>query len=641
MFFGWTGIDLEVDLGTGNVERSDADLDVCRAYLGGRSLGAKIAWDRISPETEPFSPENLLVFNTGALTGTTCPGANRAIVTTRSPQNNLQTYSSFGGFWGAELKFAGYDSLVVAGKSAIPVYIWIDDGRVEVRDARHLWGKDTFETQRIIRQDADCPDAQIVCIGPAGENRVYCASLEHGQGSSASRAGIGAVMGDKNLKAIAVRGTKAIQIARPSEFGPLCEQLLLLAQAEKARIDDVSHNQTAGLMRLSLWGNLESELRLKEIGDLHAQFLEAHRPRRPACFNCQIGCRQAVRLPGSSSFSYSKCVSPYCYLPAFKIESLDFNYRAYELVERLGMDTVSICALGPFAIELFEKGILTEADTDGLRLEFGNEEVALKLIEMIGRREGIGDVLADGVLGAARRIGRGAAQYAHHVKGLEPVAFPHQFAYIGFAAALADRPDVTRQVSYVPQHLLRATDDFKEEYMKSAFWPYPDEWKDLVRPAFDPTGGDWERMSKMLSRDRDEINLSDCTGVCTFWTDFAIWSPVKGWDQAALLSYATGMDMDEEEALWRASRGGALIRAYNAILGLRRKDDVAPEIFFRQPASPRFAPLDRTKFDRVVAEYYKLRGWNAEGIPTKEKLLELGLDFVAEELVSRGLYGEN
>lgn len=640
MFFGWTGVDLEVDLSTGNVERSEVDRQLYADYLGGRGIASKLMWDRVPPEVHPFSPDNLLIFNIGLLVGTICPGANRTILTTRSPQNSLQTYSSMGGFFGVELKLSGYDSLIINRKADRPVYLIIQDDRVELRDAAHLWGKDTFETQRIIKQELGDAELQVVCIGPAGENRTYCASIEHANGTSASRAGVGAVMGDKKLKAIAVRGSKDVRIARPNEYGELCERLLERARKQKEWVDDISRNQIDKMARIKLKGNMEPEtmdLDWDSAGDAHAKFLEEHRARRPSCFNCQIGCRQAVRLPGTG-YGYLKCVSHCAYTSAFKIADFAFNFRAYELTERLGMDSISAAALGAFAIDLYEKGIIDKGDTAGLHLEYGNEVLALTLIEQIARRQGIGDVLANGVVEAARAIGRGAEEHIVQIKKLEQSSSPFQVPYTAFASALADRPDLTRLITYVPQHLFKKSKQFRESYVNSEFWPYPKDFIKYVWADHDPTGGDFERMAAMMSFDRDEIHLSDCTGVCTFWTDFWAYSPIKGREQAELISYATGMDVNEEEVLHIAARSGALLRAYNVILGLRRQDDCVPDKFYRQPVTGQYPALDRQKFDRLVDEYYRLRGWDANGIPTPESLAVLQLDYVANELERRGIY---
>src|SRR3989304_3137914 len=224
MRYAETGYNLEIDLSRGNIERIETDPRLTALHLGGLGTNTKILWDRVPPEIDPFSPDNLLIFSTGLLCGTPAPGANRTIVSTISPQTLLMAYSMMGGFWAPELKHAGYDKVIIRGKSPELVYLWINNDKVEIRDASHLQGKGTVETTEIIKKELNEPNAQVAAIGLAGENRVYMASIEQGR-SSASRLGIGAVMGDKRLKAIAVRGTKDVNVARPAEFMALCDEI--------------------------------------------------------------------------------------------------------------------------------------------------------------------------------------------------------------------------------------------------------------------------------------------------------------------------------------------------------------------------------------------------------------------------------
>src|SRR4030042_6353175 len=225
MRYAETGFNLEIDLSRGSIERVETDPRLTELYLGGLGTNAKILWDRVPPEVEPFSPDNLLIFGTGLLCGTPATRCNRTIVSTISPQTQLMAYSMMGGFWAPELKYAGYDKVILRGKSPGLVYLWIHNDKVEIRDASHLQGKGALETGELIRQELKEPKAQVAAMGLAGENRVYFASIEQGR-SSASRAGIGAVMGDKKVKAIAVRGTGDIHVARPAEFMELCKEVL-------------------------------------------------------------------------------------------------------------------------------------------------------------------------------------------------------------------------------------------------------------------------------------------------------------------------------------------------------------------------------------------------------------------------------
>jgi aldehyde:ferredoxin oxidoreductase len=636
MHYGWVGNKLEIDLSEGKVEKTEVDFQLNQSYLAGRGTNTKILWDRVQPETHPFSEDNLLIFGAGLLCGTPAPGANHTALTTRSPQTNLQTYSNLGGFWGPELKHAGYDTLVISGKSPQPTYLWINDGNVEIRNASHIWGKDTGEAQRIIRKELKKEKVQILCIGPAGENKVYAASIEHGSGVSASRAGVGAVMGDKKIKAIAVYGTKDVSVAKPSEFIELCDDILKKTGRIRAFFDNWSYESAQGMMDQMAFGNLGEEIPYPDSGKLHEDFLQRFRARKIACYNCNIRCKSAIHLP-EVGYSFVKCQSWFTFMFACKIRDFAFNQKCYNLCERYGLDAISTANCIAFAINLYEKGILTKKDTDGMRLEWGNEDLAFSLIRKIAWREGVGSLLAKGVYEAARLIGKGAEEYAHHIKKLEIVPFGLYTPYRALRTAITDRADMTRAEAGVPQHGLKEPWEWKEEYIKSGFFPYPKELEKIFLEDFVGLAKDYEKIVPFTSYDVDKNTLADCSGLCIFWTGFWRYNPINLNDHIKLISYATGIGIDETEAMKVAKRIGTLIRAYNVILGIRRKDDKIPEKYFQKTPPPPYLQLDPDKFKQMIDEYYRLRGWNSEGIPRKETLEELGLDYVRLELERRGI----
>jgi len=318
MRYAETGFNLEIDLSRGNIERVETDPRETELYLGGLGTNTKILWDRVPSEVEPFSPDNLLIFSAGLLCGTPAPGCNRTIVSTISPQTLLMAYSMMGGFWAPELKYAGYDKVIIRGKSPNLVYLWINNDKVEIRDASHLQGKGAIETAELIRQELKEPKAQVAAIGLAGENRVYFASIEQGR-SSASRGGIGAVMGDKGVKAIAVRGTKDIHIARPAEFVELCNQVLEyiefreenpipgvmpilagLGSPQEMKIHDEKwHTESF------MWGNSRVRRRdfwNEEIEKEWTETMEAARTRLISCYNCPLKCAATISMPGLSTY---------------------------------------------------------------------------------------------------------------------------------------------------------------------------------------------------------------------------------------------------------------------------------------------------------------------------------------------------
>ena len=426
MRYAETGYNLEIDLSRGSIERVETDPRDTELYLGGLGTNAKLLWDRVPPEVEPFSPDNLLIFSAGLLCGTPATGCNRTIVSTISPQTRLMAFSMMGGFWAPELKYAGYDKIILRGKSPDLVYLWIHNDKVEIRDASHLKGKGAGETASLIKEELKEPRAQVAAIGMAGENRVYFASIEQGR-SSASRGGIGAVMGDKGVKAIAVRGTKDNNIARPAEFMQLCNEVLQYIQfrnenpipgvmpilaglgspQEMAVHDEKWHTENF------MWGN--SRLRRKgfwteEVAKAWTETMHEARTRLISCYNCPMKCGATLSLPGIPTYMM-KCFSKLTYSMA-AMSDLEFGLSIAQRATEYGVDGFSAPQVMAFGLELYEDGILTDEDMAGL--PSGNEERFYWLLDRIVRREGIGDVLADGTYWAAKKIGKGADAYAHN-----------------------------------------------------------------------------------------------------------------------------------------------------------------------------------------------------------------------------------
>ena len=426
MRYAETGYNLEIDLSRGNIERVETELSLTELYLGGLGTNAKILWDRVPPEVEPFSPDNLLIFSSGLLCGTPAPGANRTVISSFSPQTLLMAFSMMGGFWAPELKHAGYDKVVIRGKSPNLVYLWIKNDKVEIRDASHLQGKGALETQQLIKHELDEPNAQVAAIGMAGENRVYFASIEHDR-SSASRLGLGAVMGDKRLKAIAVRGTKDVCIARPAEFIELCQETMKYIQVrsnnpipgvppimaglgspqEMAITDEAWHANSF------MWGNARTRRKdywTKEVDEKWKQTQESSRERLISCYNCPMKCGAVVAYPGIPKYMM-KCFSKMTYAMA-AYSDLDFNFRIAQRAAEYGVDGYSTPQVIAFALELYQAGILTNEEFS--KMPSDTEGRFFWLLDRIVRREGIGDILANGTYWAAQKIGNGAEAYAHN-----------------------------------------------------------------------------------------------------------------------------------------------------------------------------------------------------------------------------------
>ena len=372
MRYGETGFNLEVDLSRGSIDRVETDPKLTEMHLGGLGTSAKILWDRVPPETEPFSPDNLLIFSTGLLGGTPAPGANRTIVTTFSPQTLFTAYSMMGGFLAPEMKYAGYDKVIFRGKSPDLVYLWINNDKVEIRDATHLRGKGAIETAELIKQELKEPRAQVAAIGMAGEHKVYFASIEQAR-SSASRGGIGAVMGDKGIKAIAVRGTKDVNIAKPAEFYGLCHEVMKFIKDREGKPIPGVMPILAGLgspqeMKLIdeewhttnfMWGNSRTRRKdfwNKEIEKQWEETQENFRKRLISCYNCPMKCGATIAVPGIATYMM-KCFTKLTYTMA-AYSDLEFGLKIAQRATEYGVDGFSAPQVMAFALELLEAGIL-------------------------------------------------------------------------------------------------------------------------------------------------------------------------------------------------------------------------------------------------------------------------------------------
>ncbi len=646
MFYGWAGTNLEIDLTRGNVKKEPLDPKLAENYLGGKGINAKILWDRVPPEVDAFSPDNLLIVGTGVLVGAMVPGANRTIVTFKSPVTGIMAYSAVGGFFGPKLKSAGYDTVILSGKSPTPVYLWINDDQVEIRDASHLWGKDVFATQRMIEEELDVDDIEILCIGPAGENKVYAATIEGSYSVSASRAGVGTVMGDKKLKAIAVNGTKDINVADGARLVELCEQVLEQTPTirEKSAKDEAAVI-TYGLVGGNVFvtghfsGNVPPEIQeqIKKLPKQVTEHAQKFKTRDVACHNCPLRCKWVYHSPIDDYHITLKCQHASSGMINSRIIDCGYALKFYNLCQKYGLDDISLANYIGFAIDLYQRGILTKEDTDGMELEWENEEVVFSLIEKIIRREGFGDVLADGVYRAAQRIGRGSEEYTYHTKKLEPLPFDTRGApHVALPIATIDKADRTRGLSQTQNQIWQMPKDVREAYIKAGFFQYPDEFQKYFLADFDHSGRDYEGLCRFAVYNEEILALTDMTGFCFFWTNFFPFPPINSRTLVAdLISAVTGLDIDEAEATRIAQRVGNLVRAYNAREGISRKDDSIPKFFFQKSEKPPYEQFDQALLDKWLDRYYQLKGWSENGIPTGETLDKFGLSDVRQELERR------
>ena len=656
MRYGETGYNLEIDLATGNIERVETDPKLLETHLGGLGTSVKLHWDRVPPETKPFDDANMLIFSSGVLNGTPAFSANRSVVTFISPQSHLLAYPMMGGFWSAELKYAGYDKIIFHNKSPKWVYIWINNDTVEIRDASHLVGRGALETQDLIRQELNQPNAQVAAIGIAGENRVFTASIEQGR-SSASRLGGGAVMGDKKIKAVAVRGTKDVNLANGEAFmkemkdmmayinfrnaNPIPDVMTILSgigsPQEMVHTDEKWHTENF------MWGNARTRRRGFWDEKIDEEFPRVQREgikRLISCFNGPQHCGALVSYKETPRYM-AKCFGKLTYMMASYVDSMDFAWRALQRATEYGVDSFSTPQILAFAVELLEAGILTDKDLVGTSTypacPSDKEGRFLWLLDRVARREGIGDVLADGVYYAARAIGNGAEAFDHNtIKRHEqlPLKLGTMDPLYYLMYATNEKTSITQIEGNWPQGAF-PTMEQREAFVKD--WPQipDDSWKQWLLD-WEPRGEkaipyyptidmschivDWMEMLH---------NIDDACCVCAGMSSFCLKPPYHIHNYPKIISAATGLDLDEASLKKIVNRSRNLHRAFNNRLGLRRGDEKPPVDHWKR----RFPEIE----ENLLSAYYTFKGWNQEGVPTRERLHELDLDYVADDLEKRGI----
>ncbi len=652
MRYAETGYNLEVDLSKGSIDRVETDPRDTELYLGGLGTNAKLLWERVPPEVEPFSEDNLLIIGAGLLCGTPATGCNRTIVTTISPQTRLMAYSMMGGFFAPELKYAGYDKVVIRGKSPDLVYLWIHNDKVEIRDASHLRGKGAIETAEILQKELNEPKAQVAAIGMAGENRVYFASIEQGR-SSASRGGIGAVMGDKGLKAIVVRGTKDLNVARPAEFFELCGEVMEyirfrgenpipgvmpimagLGSPQEMKVHDEKwHTENFA------WGN--SRVRRKdfwneEVEREWTQTMESMQRRLISCYNCPMTCGATLQPPGQPTYMM-KCFSKLTYTMA-AFSNLEFGLGIAQSATEYGVDAFSAPQVMAFALELLEAGILTDADFPGMPDD--NEGRFRWLLDRIVRREGIGDILANGTHWAAEQIGKGAEAYAHNnIKKHEqlPLKLGMMNPIYFLMYSTGEKINITQIEGQFPQGPFPTREE-REAFVKDWFQVPDEKFKQIFLDwemrgeksmPFYPT---IEMCCDIVDWQEKMHYIDDALGMCAGLSSFPLKPPYHIHNYPKFISAGAGFEMDEEKLTQAVKRYRTLVRANNIRRGMSRADEKPPEDHWKK----RFPEYE----EQLLTTYYQYKGWNEDGIPTLETLHELGLSYVADDLVQRGILSD-
>jgi aldehyde:ferredoxin oxidoreductase len=615
----YAGTVLRVDLTEGRVVRSPTDERLARGYLGGRGLNIRRLWEELPAHVDGLSPANKLVFGVGPLVGTSFPGGARFNVSAMSPQTGILGDSNAGGFFAAELKYAGYDQLILEGRAPHSVYLWIHDDQVSLRDARGLWGKDVWETTTALRQELGDADVQVATIGTGAEHGVRFAGVFVDLNRPAARTGMGTVMAAKNLKAIAVRGTGFITVAHMARFRALIEQLDETIYAHPEYEVRSRLGTTKLIKALNAIGGLPTrhfqQGTFEAADKVSGEAIEAlYKVKSKACFACTIPCSRYLVVE-DPRFPDLRLEGPeYEPLAGFTARvgnaDLPLALKCVDLANRYGLDAISLTEVISWSMECYQRGLLSREEADGLDLTWGNEEAILTLIHKVARREGFGDLLADGVRAAAARLGRGSDALALHGKGLEVFqADVRAIKAYGLGNAVSSRgADHLRsepwfEFSNDPQEGIRRFGIAETAY----------------RLAHKGKGVVVKHYEEMAA-------VSDALGVCKNTYNNM---EVLDWEATAeLLQAATGWQWTGEQVRQVGERIVNLERLFNAREGMGRDDDALPRRFLDEPLDEDGGPSAGAvlELEPMLDEYYRARGWEVEtGLPTPGKLAELGL----------------
>jgi len=611
VLFGYAGRILRVDLTSGKTETESLNEEIAKKYIGGIGLGMRLYLDNSKAGVEPFSPENPLVVATGPLSGTMVPtGGNGHAFVSKSPASFGVGEAKAHGTFGTEMKRAGYDAIIITGKAEKPVYLWIDDDTVRIIDAQHLWGKSPAETEDALQKELGDFYIRVASIGPAGEHLARIACIINEKTRAAGRCGLGAVMGSKNLKAIAIRGTKDVQVAKLDElkeFIKVIHERMKGPAARKYRTLGTPENVLVLNALGALPVNNFTYGTFKNADKISGEYLnERFVAKVIGCNSCAMRCEHTVVVPEGpfkGTTTRMEYESLWALGPNCGVDRLDVISKAMDLCNHYGMDSISAGGIVGFAMDLYEHGILTNEDTGGLGLKFGNYEAELEMLKKIAYREGLGDVLADGVRMAAQKIGKGADKYANHIKGVEMTGYDIRglkTAALGFAVSFRGA-DHNRHGAYAPD-VKGSVNRFKAE----------------------------KGRGKLVREIEDMYTVIDSLIVCKFsratYTD--------GFkDLAKYYTLVTGHEMSPEDLRIAGERINNLGRLINIREGLSRKDDTLPYKIMNVPIPDegvsKGAHVTQEELDLLLDDYYETRGWTEDGIPTIEKLNELKMEDLA------------
>ncbi|MFW9826738.1 MAG: aldehyde ferredoxin oxidoreductase family protein [Candidatus Thorarchaeota archaeon] len=617
MVNGYTGNILRINLTESDISIENPEEIFYRRYIGGEGFVAYYLLKEVKQGIDPLSPENKLIFATGPLTGFSIPGTGRNSVGAKSPLTGGFGEAEVGGHWGAELKHAGFDAIILEGKAKNPVYLWIKDGEVEIRDADHLWGKITGDVESIIKKELTDNFIRVTQIGLGGERMVRYACVINDLRNAAGRTGMGAVMGSKNLKAIAVRGHKKLEVLDKEKLREKIKEFNEVAY--KRYVTYFQHGTGGGIMeQYAKSGNLPT--RNFRDGDFSgANSLDPSIMKdninltMDACYACSIRCKKVVKIGEPWNVDPLYGGPEYESIGAFGsncgVDDLKAVCKANELCNKYSLDTISTGVSIGFAMECYEEGILTEKDTNGLDLKFGNADAMVKMVEKIAKREGLGDILAEGVKIAAEKIGNGADKYAMHVKGQEiPMHEPRLKPGLGVGYVVSPTG---------AEHMANMHDDSiaseRSITLHSAIGILePLEMNDLS-----------SKKMRALSYYTNWRNLYNALLICYFLP----WDYV---DVPEIMRAITGWYTTTWELMKVGERITTMARVFNIREGFTKDKDWLPQRFFKPHTSGALSQtaIDPNKFKIAISDYYKLMGWNENGVPNRSKLTELEIDWI-------------
>ncbi len=619
---GFNGKILRVDLSSETMSVEEPQEAIYARYLGGGSLALYYLLRELKPKSDPLGPENILIFAGSVIAGTPAAGLSRFSVAAKSPLTGGYGEAEAGGWWIPELKFAGFDAILIKGKAKRPVYLWIHDGEAEIRDASHLWGKFTKETEEEIRKELGDERVRVALIGPAGEKLVKVACILNELKHANGRTGLGAVMGSKNLKAIAVRGKKRMEVADEEAIKRLTKWLKDTYNEPYFSIGNLGTSRVTTM--LSEQGILPT-LNFREGSFAEADAISGETMsktilvRRGTCYGCFVRCKREVQVGEPYSVDPIYGGPEYETVAAFGsmcgISDLKAISVANQFCNAYGLDTISTGGLISFAMECYGKGILTKGDTAGLELRFGNVEAMMRMVEMIGKREGLGDTLSEGICPAAEKFGKGAEHFAMHVKGM-PIPFHEPRGKVGVGLGYA----------------VSATGPDHMEFPHDPFWA-TEAGIALLRPlgihepidVFD-LGPQKVRIFIYLQQ---YWNLLNSLGICAFTA-----KPFGPQTLNGIVDYVkavTGWETSLFDLLKVAERHANMSRIFNLREGFTAKDDILPDRFFQpmEGGTLKGKKIDREQFSKALEIYYEMMGWDPEtGVPKRTKLAELDLDWL-------------